>query len=166
MLAFKKQFPKKVTLLLGNHDWQYLFHGWVGQCTGYNRFAAPTYYSIFTENQRLFKVAYEPVKNIVFSHAGITKEFLGQQEDLSSFVSELNSSMFNSQNVKWTNQTNGCLWVRPNILNVDYIKNVTQVVGHTAVPNILKHTLNEGENFIYYTDVLANSDSFLELKLS
>ena len=73
ILEFKKTFPEKVTLLLGNHDIGYLFELGCSRQTHGEMYKK--YNSLFYENIKLFKITeYIELKNdkILFSHAGIT----------------------------------------------------------------------------------------------
>ena len=88
ILEFKKAYPEKVTLLLGNHDVGY----WLElSCSRQARGEMyKTYKSLFEDNINLFKLTeYVELDNekILFSHAGILGKWLKQikpEQDLDS----------------------------------------------------------------------------------
>ena len=56
IIGLKKKHPNKVTLLLGNHDYAYMFE--LSQISGYNHIFAPQYKKLFSDNWGLFDLAY------------------------------------------------------------------------------------------------------------
>ena len=77
LILFKKTFPDKVVLLLGNHDVQYIVSNQI--CSGYRPEMRPDFYDLFNKNIDLFEMAYElKTKHvpILFTHAGVTEEWL------------------------------------------------------------------------------------------
>ena len=79
ILEFKKAYPEKVTLLLGNHDTGYLLKL---SCSRQARGKIyKTYKRLFEDNINLFKLTeYVELENekILFSHAGISEKWLKQ----------------------------------------------------------------------------------------
>ena len=76
ILDFKKEHKKKVILLLGNHDLSYTC---IDKASRYDWLHAGEIYNIFNSNRELFQMAYEKVindKRFIFSHAGISKNWL------------------------------------------------------------------------------------------
>ncbi len=72
ILKFKKEYPEKVVLLLGNHDIGYLFNLRCSRQTYGEMF--DNYQNLFEENMALFQMTeYVQLNNkkIFFSHAGI-----------------------------------------------------------------------------------------------
>lgn len=86
ILEFKKSDPKHITLLLGNHDCHYRFYddfeSW-GRGSRFNWKDAAKYRKTFEENARLFDLAWQVElkgTHYLFTHAGITKAWLEQNE--------------------------------------------------------------------------------------
>ena len=107
ILEFKKAFPEKVTLLLGNHDIGYwLDKGCSRQARGE---MYKTYKSLFENNIDLFKITeYVELKNekILFSHAGILRKWLKQikavlELDSVSIKSYIIDGLFNKLILKY-----------------------------------------------------------------
>ena len=81
IIAYKKQNPDKVVLLLGNHDLHYFSEYYYELAGGfrYNPLAAKSLQRLFQDNHRLFQLAWETElsnQHILFSHAGITQSWL------------------------------------------------------------------------------------------
>lgn len=81
IIGFKIQNPDKVTLLLGNHDWAYIYdhHG----ISGFNWQAWQDYKKIFRDNIDLFDVAWgytnpKTQKYTLATHAGLTYKYWNQ----------------------------------------------------------------------------------------
>ena len=107
ILEFKKAYPEKVTLLLGNHDIGYwLDKGCSRQASGE---MYKTYKSLFENNIDLFKITeYVELKNekILFSHAGILRKWLKQikavlELDSVSIKSYIIDGLFNELILKY-----------------------------------------------------------------
>jgi len=164
IVKFAREYPEKVVLLIGNHDYHYLS---VGETySGFN----PTYamgieHDYLRPNLDLFKICHTEDR-FLFSHAGITKtwlkNFLIGVDDIDS---ELNGFWQYKQHVfGWRrnpskkmsaytdhygdNIWQGPLWVRPDSLNSDRIEGYTQIVGHTESDRI------KFRNNVYYIDAL------------
>lgn len=76
IIEFKKSHPKNVILLLGNHDLHYTCIDKAGR---YDYLNAGEISNLFTNNWGLFQMAYEKTigrKRFIFSHAGISKDWL------------------------------------------------------------------------------------------
>ncbi|MCK9429806.1 MAG: metallophosphoesterase, partial [Candidatus Omnitrophica bacterium] len=75
LIEFKKTYPDKVELLLGNHDLQYLFNDDTKfRCSGRRESYAFLLHNIFQHNLNSFKVAYQ-MQNYLWTHAGISNGF-------------------------------------------------------------------------------------------
>lgn len=78
IIRFKLSYPKKVILLLGNHDLHYYLPGFIPS-TRYNYLKAGIYHDAFKENKDLFtcfkQITSYGIK-FLFSHAGINKDWL------------------------------------------------------------------------------------------
>lgn len=74
ILSFKKDFPDKVVLLLGNHDMHYVDSKY--KCSGFDMMLYMTLNLYFHSEKHLFQVAYQvrtKKRPIIFTHAGITR---------------------------------------------------------------------------------------------
>ena len=76
IIAFKKIYPTKVTLLLGNHDLAYVFEH--SSITGYDPMFAYEYRMLFQENWNLFDIAWgyedKAGQYTLLTHAGLTQQ--------------------------------------------------------------------------------------------
>lgn len=77
IIQFKRDNPLKVHLLLGNHDGQYM--GWSHTYSRYSAVHSDQIQSLFMENIILFNLALR-LKNILFTHAGVSNIWLDQRE--------------------------------------------------------------------------------------
>lgn len=78
IIQYKKSNPDNVTLILGNHDIQYMFFPEY-RCSGFRASYAHQLSQIFRDNKQLFLNAYE-VNNYLFTHAGISKKWYKKYE--------------------------------------------------------------------------------------
>jgi hypothetical protein len=182
IILFKKTFPDKVVLLLGNHDIQYIVSN--QRCSGYRPEMQHDFYKIFNDNIRLFQIAYElPTYHTptLFTHAGVTEGWLNELReyfietpshkremfaeiaeygivDLLNAAWELNvPTLYNVDSVsggssKWA----GPLWVRPHVLKLYAIPGYDQVVGHTPCAGVQMHPNRGGETVTYTIDCLEH----------
>ena len=78
IIELKKQFPDRITLLLGNHDCTYAISTSICECrTDYAHFDEIR--QLFVDNKNLFQLADETFINgrhFIFSHAGINKKYV------------------------------------------------------------------------------------------
>jgi predicted phosphodiesterase len=71
IIDFKANNPDKVILLLGNHDFQYLFFPEY-RCQGFRAEAYPDLYDAFYKNRDLFQIAWSYNK-FLWTHAGVNE---------------------------------------------------------------------------------------------
>lgn len=165
IIEFKKEYPDKVILLLGNHDIQYIWKG--NNCSGRRESYALVLETIFKENLDLFKVFHEEW-GYLFSHAGISEGWIKQNESvLENYFSELYTNSYEHFNLllnthdkdilfqiwvsSWGNYNYGWpLCARPHETIRSNI-GLTQVVWHTRMDSIDKYTN------IIYCDTWENS---------
>lgn len=86
LIAFKEKYHDKVILLLGNHDFQYLFLSIEWRVSGFRDGLAIRLNELFTENQRMFQIAYEVEGGdseypFLFTHAGVTRKWYEKHKD-------------------------------------------------------------------------------------
>jgi hypothetical protein len=96
ILEFKKNFPDKVTLLLGNHDTHYLFGDDDCRIDSFNYIAIK---NLFVKEYQLFKLGII-IDKVSFTHAPIQKEWkdnncvkavIGNNETLEDIIYKLNN---------------------------------------------------------------------------
>lgn len=172
IIQWKTDNPQcEVILLIGNHDFHYM-----PECrdrySGYQSALWPEIGRILDEARDHLRMAYR-MGDIVFSHAGISPEFLlnnnwGEQ-DMIEFINDL----WHFQPYKFRFADNGYghsdpygddtfqgpLWIRPKALMKaceDVKKSIRQVVGHTAVKEIDPGKSTGGR--YYFIDTLDNAN--------
>jgi hypothetical protein len=164
IIKFARQYPDKVVLLIGNHDYHYLSMGEI--YSGFNpTYAAGIEYDYLRPNLDLFKMCHTEDR-FLFSHAGFTRTWVkGLKINIDNIDTEINDLWkYTPQVFGWKqnpakklsaytspsgdNVWQGPLWVRPYSLNSDPIKGYTQVVGHTEINYI------ESGKDVYYIDAL------------
>lgn len=144
ILDFKKRFPHKVTLLLGNHDYHYL-DGIAEPYVGWQEDYAASINRLLEENMDYMQIC-KVIKNTVFSHAGITETWCRRccgtiPRRLGDAVNKLfatNRQAFDLHNgsINGAAVDQSPIWVRPAQLMQDRIKGYNYVVGHTKQQNI------------------------------
>ncbi len=178
LIQFKKDFPKQVILLWGNHE---LHYGLVppGQmrnrfiCSGYESLYHWDFYPVLRDNYDLFQVAFE-IDNYLFTHAGIhkgwydyrfTKEAKHISEDLpislrlAQAFEERLSCMFDIGYLRGGHhQIGGPLWLDKRHGDKP-ILGYHQIVGHTATSDIITQTKRKNTSMTFI-DVLHLRDAF------
>ena len=159
ILQFKRDNKDKVILLVGNHDFHYM-RGISENYSGYQELHAIDIQEIIHEalNDNLLQMCYIE-KNIIFSHAGISKTWartvLGRDTFNLTAGTPLQiavNDMFKYQpqvfcftpgemcDMYGNDVEQTPIWIRPQALAKDMLDNFTQVVGHTQVPQITMAT--------------------------
>lgn len=136
ILDYKISQADNVILLRGNHDMQHLGYHWA-ECSGYDSRVANEMMNIKDEFLNLSQWIYQ-MDNIIFSHAGISTEWLEQVIKVK--IEEINNIEPNWYFGFWPSKmsdyygispTQPPTWIRPQTL-VEYMpKDYIQVVGHT-----------------------------------
>jgi hypothetical protein len=151
ILEFKKAQPEKVTLLIGNHDLHYMPFA-KQTCSGYNpanKIRVGTQLGQLVEEGHM-KVAHQVEDNVLFSHAGISKTWLGMR--LMHNVKKIDVEFINDSFLKYPelfefssddksgygeHPTQSPLWIRPESLRVDLAgEGIIQVIGHTGMEQV------------------------------
>lgn len=159
IVAFKREHPEKVVLLLGNHDYHYLYDR--GQYSGFKqatkiRMQEPLQ-SLLDEG--LLQVAYQH-NDLLFTHAGVTKTWCKHAKvhiGAKDVAAEINRAFAERPELFNFIIGGGCdpsgddvhqspMWVRPDSLREDHIGGVKQVVGHTTFKQI--SVIDEGVIFL------------------
>lgn len=179
VIEFKKQFPGKVTLLLGNHDIQYAEYPHY-RCSGFDRFFQPDYTRLFTENKELFQVGAQ-FGGYLFTHAGLSNSFarnslhnhyssiINKEIDVADLLNQIHQSqdqpLLHAISIYRGGAAafGGITWADYRETVVDLLPGYDQVVGHAPQTKITKV---EGDNSsITYIDVLGTKEEFLVLKI-
>jgi len=144
ILAFKQEFPDKVELLMGNHDFQYTPMGQGERYSGYNPQTAKNLKSL-GHWWNWMQASYQ-YGDIFFSHAGVTTTWAKlngiethQAANLYTHVNRVfneypDSFKFYDGDTSYCGEhvRQGPFWVRPKTLLSDMYPAVWQVVGHTG----------------------------------
>lgn len=126
--------------------------------------------------ENLFKIVHQE-NNILFSHAGITNEWCKNNniEITKNFVNKINKKLLTDINCFEIYNSKGYgdeiwqspLWIRPNSLMYDALKNYVQIVGHTCVESIeYCKSMYYPDALIYLTDVFDTSKSYLNIEIN
>ena len=158
IIQLKKDYPEKIVLLFGNHDFHYLVD--FERSSGFQSFQC----------QDIREMVHNAVKNeylqmcfisekYLFSHAGITRTWLeminktqnrvidadlGNPVALEKFLNELllyTPSVFRfckgeNNDGYGDDKTQSPIWVRPKSLSQDMLRPYTHIVGHTQQDTI------------------------------
>jgi len=76
IIKLKSKHPKKIELLLGNHDVQYLHYPHF-RCSGFRPSMQRSLTWLFDSNKDLFKIAYQKGDHL-FTHAGVTNAWYAE----------------------------------------------------------------------------------------
>lgn len=150
IISYKAQFPHRIFLLIGNHEFHYL-KGITARYDGYNSEYAAKYQELIHQaiDAGLLQIC-KLVGNFLFSHAGITKSWCYENliiNDRSTIEDDINNLFkYGKHSFRFrpgrdndpggNDTTQGPLWVRPNSLLQDGIKPYVHVVGHTGQPDL------------------------------
>lgn len=177
IINLKKKHPELITLLLGNHDYAYVFGK--TYTSGFN----PTYWNdyrdAFNENWDLFDMAYGfqgKDTYTLITHAGLTNKFydvmIKEIEDKDTVIHDILTETWKSLSlhellnwfkdqvtVMWRigperrgiHSGGSIIWTDKKELLADAFNNIDQIVGHTVSEYVEIRKVNE--NKIYFTDV-------------
>lgn len=165
IIEFKKNNIEKVDLLIGNHDFHYLYiDGSIKQYSGYQELRDFDIHHLLDENKKYLQLATQYNDEYLFTHAGVTQtwaslvgidptlpipELVVQLNDVLEFQPkklDFNSGIDRYSDPYGNNHFQSPIWVRPPSLTFDGLENVFQVVGHTGQSTIM--TKFEGFAFI------------------
>jgi len=176
ILELKKKNPEKISLLLGNHDAQYLYYPNFTKTGNLSRIYLQELLDIYQLNQNLFQIAVQK-DNYLFTHAGVTKGWLqehielfvqfGLKEDKSNLAIILNKV---SKDPLWRrilgdisfyrnggDRYAGPLWADKIELEKDLLlPNFHQIVGHNKFEQIF--TVGDSDTSITFCDCLFNKN--------
>jgi predicted MPP superfamily phosphohydrolase len=155
IIEFKKKYPEKVILLLGNHDVDYMLATspaeFAHRCTGFRPEAFWDLKDMFRRNMRLFDVAFQ-IDNYIWTHAGIHAGWYEYKIEKYIEIGDENLA-YTLNRLFWTNHEMifdndihrggrqkyaGILWADKVLLITKPLKGYHQIFGHTAIDSI-KH---------------------------
>jgi len=178
IIEFKKIYSDKVTLLLGNHDYAYIYRK--SAITGYNPYMQHDYRGLFEDNRDLFEVAWGyqgKDKYTLLTHAGLTNYFYNNivkkisdvshplYEDLYKKqryskipIHEMLNYLKDQVSLMWTvgltrggmSKSGSILWADKSELINDPFKGIDQIVGHTRIPCF--DIINNDNDLLYFID--------------
>jgi predicted phosphodiesterase len=187
IIDFKKKFPTKVTLLLGNHDYAYIDEH--PGTSGYQVHYAAEYRRIFEENKDLFQLAWGYThgnKYYLATHAGLNyswyKEYMLNNEFLKSIHDQMDEKTLSNlklhDNLNFLKDKRDIVWTvgyrrggaqRPGPIWADFqelIENpypgINQIIGHTPHGIIIYHT---EDGVIHCVDGGGNDVLFITMNI-
>ncbi len=149
--SFTKNNKSKVTMLTGNHDFQYLKRAHPDDKfnTGY-QFAAADQIQVILEQEIELLQMCKVIDTYLFTHAGVTETWCAINGiDKNNLAESINES-FNTKPSRFyfksgrnrsasgNDVTQSPIWVRPPSLGEDFIEGYRQVVGHTTQKDGIK----------------------------
>lgn len=181
IIRLKQRRPAQFTLLIGNHDAQYL-HFPHYRCAGFRPRAQPSLSALFVKYETLFQVAYQHGPYL-FSHAGLSNRWLDRllaqtghnRADvtpafgLADLLNQLHRKPLKERNILFEvgphrggfDQCSGPVWADRSETKSDYLAGFHQVVGHTPTP--IFRTFGDATGSITYTDVLETQTDFFTI---
>lgn len=160
VIKFKNDNSEKVKLLIGNHDFQYMFLGQNYKCSGYRQAYAAALRDIFQEHKSLFAIAHN-IERKLFTHAGVCKVWWKTFQKNFKYIDYVNIEDV-CQTLNWSLDTgdrhmfwydDSPLWARPWQMKNDLMKGLDQYVGHTQIEEITTYFFDTDS--ITYCDVLG-----------
>ena len=177
IITFKKDFPEKIDLCWANHDTSYYLNE---KCSGYQFDHAKDIIEFFNKQKDLLNVVYI-YDNWIFSHAGVSAQWMScagiksPKEINRLFKERPNFFKWVGPNGYGDNPNEGPLWIRPDSLTNNAVKNYNQAVGHTELQDgpkiIIKNDIkfvftDTGEhNNLTVVDTKTNKVEFEEIKV-
>jgi len=176
-----KSFPEHVTLLLGNHDIQYIHTKY--RCSGFRPEAYFDFRDIFEENRNIFKAAYLH-GDILITHAGLTQrawnicsKFLNSTDlydwknpentiaDHLNFLYESHfEPLFYAGMARGgISMTPGIFWADKRELIADPLKGYSQIVGHTVLRQKEIVTLEDGHSLFFIDTMDERAHEVLDI---
>lgn len=172
IIEFKKAFPEKIILLLGNHDVQYM-HFPKYRCSGFQAAIYPELHRIFNDNKNLFQLSYQ-IDNTIWTHAGIHRGWYNRyiknivENNPELTLSDILNDLYNKEdNCIFTvgierggmDRISGPLWIDRSLLWKKPISNYTQIVGHTRITDgrgIKINTISNKNAEVVFIDLLED----------
>ena len=141
ILDFKKDYPDKVVLLVGNHDMHYIKTEFMN-CSRLNVWRRTEIHALFMNHIDMFQLVHE-IDNYLLSHAGVylewTKKYEITLEELFDFKKFLGGRWNTLEDVSYTrggwSKVGSCIWadIRESVENELPVMFKKQIVGHTQM---------------------------------
>lgn len=146
IIHLKSDFPDRIILLMGNHDYHYLPSTYENY-SGFQAFHKKDFGPVVQDaiNRNLIQACFIH-SNWIFSHAGITKTWCDLHKiDLKNLQNSINSKLKESPNIfsfhgmdpHGEDVTQSPIWVRPSSLFKDKLDGYKFVVGHTQQSRVV-----------------------------
>jgi predicted phosphodiesterase len=171
IINFKLSGKAEAIILVGNHDYHYM-RGVTEHYSGYQHGAAPAIQQLLEDNKHHLQMCYQ-MGIFMFSHAGVSKEWLllhgWNNEYVSDFVNDMwkykpNTFAFAGRDPYGGSVISSPIWIRPSSLqkaNRDILRDqFIQVVGHTEQNKIDTKGKSTGGRY-YYIDTLGTSGEYM-----
>ena len=186
IVKFKKKYPTRITLLLGNHDFAYVFsktntsgfqfHMWDEYCTFFNSnwnyfqlawgFQGKDKYTLLT-HAGLTKYFYDNIVNEIMDPQTVMNEILVKKADVpweSLPLHELLNYFINNIDLLWqvgyirwgSNLTGSIIWADKSELKSHRYPGIDQIVGHTC--NKYIEIAHVDDDKLYFIDVHTDND--------
>jgi len=167
IIRLKKKHPKRIILLLGNHDMHY-FSELVAPSSRYNYDLAPQIGALFQENLHLFQFAYQ-TGNTLFTHAGVSQNWWDDcfKGDITKNIAD----QLNHPTLEQLHAMGQCGWARRGpdkwggIFWADAtemenpLKGIHQVVGHTRMRQI-ETQITDNQTTVTFCDCLHHNQVY------
>lgn len=160
ILEFKRVNEGKVVMLVGNHDYHYM-RGVNEQYSGYQPTMRFDFQEALFEAKDDIQACYIH-DQYLFSHAGVTKSWLGDYkiEDINDiFRYKPLLFSFTGYNPYGDDIEQSPIWVRPFSLMYDAVDGYIQIVGHTTQKEI-----NIVDDQFVFIDTLGTSGEYLVIE--
>jgi hypothetical protein len=181
IISLKINYPKKVKLLLGNHEISYLYRQY--RATGYRYAIGAKVKKLLNNHLSLFQVAFQ-IDNYLWTHAGIHQEYYNKRIlpfilETDKYISETLERLFKEMYNPFfevgyergggnRKSVGGLFWVDSRRLVENPLKGYHQIVGHTPVITIEHHFPfeNDPNTSVTLCDCIQYGDkSFYELEI-
>lgn len=184
LIDAKVKYPKKIVLLLGNHDIQYLYYPSY-RCSGFRLNMQRQLTAVFNQYKELFQLAFQ-LKQYLFTHAGVSSswyhnllryvdvkcptiridEFVSVAETLNTLENTLARDVLHQISIYrgGTENHGGITWADKLELEREPLHGFSQIVGHTPVPSIQRIDKN-ADTSVTFIDVLGTEEKFYELSV-
>lgn len=163
IIEFKKKYPDKVVLMIGNHDYHYLNSNELPY-SGFQKYLYREIRDILEKNIEYLQMSYLLTFNdedYLFTHAGVTKTWCEYNgiDTLSSkidtdinnlFKENMDAFAFVGFDPYGDSYESSPIWVRPKSLLYNSIDGFIQIVGHTTQKEVT--VLNVKNNTFVFAD--------------
>lgn len=176
IISFKKEYPDKVVLLLGNHDIQYqLLHSNLINkimCSGFRQKISESLFELFTNNKNIFQVAYQ-YDNYLWTHAGISdfayklffqnklpKNKLEWADELNRLYVIKDESLFHISRLRGGSSSVGSIfWADISETMRNPVTGLHQIVGHSHVSKVHTEVIESEQSEFNLGDPILKIDT-------